>query len=102
MVVENTGYLKLEDVLKLKDFSIFETSKKKKTLVLVDGYCHYDKISLYKVKEDRLPYKTVAGKKICSGIMVFNSRKDSLDSIDTSKWNNGNQIMSYRQFVQNL
>jgi hypothetical protein len=97
MIVYNIGYLKLESVLELKQFSIYETHKK--TQILVKNTSQ-EKISLYFPKEDRLPYKTVEGKKICSGTKIFDSNKDLLSSIDTSGWNNKNQIMSYEEYYR--
>lgn len=95
MIVTNIGYLKLEDVLKLKHFSIYETSKK--THVLIKDTSE-EKVFLYFPKEDRLPYKTVEGKKICGGVKIFDSKIDSVENMDISKWNNKNQIMSYEEF----
>lgn len=95
MVVENLGYLKLDDVLKLEHFSIYETNKK--THILIKN-ASSKQLFLYYPKYDRLPYKVVEGKKICQCTKVFDSKTDSIDTIDTSKWNNGNQIMSYKGY----
>ena len=99
MIVSNNGYLKLNDVLELKnkgtDFSIYETHKKTNVLVTE---CFNDTISMYRPKPDRIPYKDVEGKSITSGKKIFDSRTDSLESINFTKWNNGNQIMSYNLF----
>ena|SRR3972149_4981603 len=98
MIVRNTGYLKLDDVLTLENFSIYRTQKN--TDVLVRN-AFDDKLYLCLPKFDRLPWKTVEGKKICNGLTkIFDSKKNSKDDIDTSTWNNGNQIMSYEEFVQ--
>lgn len=97
MIVKNIGYLNLEAVLKIeKPFSIYETHKK--THILVTEIRNEEKISLYYHKEDKLPWKIVEGKKICSGKKIFDSKIDSLDKIDTTKWNGGKQIMSYEQY----
>jgi hypothetical protein len=99
MIVSNNGYLKLKDVLELKskgtDFSIYETYKKTNVLVTE---CFDTNISMYRPKADRIPYKDVEGKSITSGKKIFDSRTDSLESINFTKWNNGNQIMSYNLF----
>ena len=53
MIVSNNGYLKLNDVLELKnkgtDFSIYETHKKTNVLVTE---CFNDTISMYRPKPD--------------------------------------------------
>jgi hypothetical protein len=100
MIVENVGYLKLEDVLKLEQFSIYETKKKTHILFKENKFYHgSQQEDFYYPKKDRLPWKVIEGKKICNNaVKVFDSKKDSLDKIDTSKWNNGNQIMSYQAF----
>ena len=98
MIVENIGYLRLESVLELEQFSIYETHKD--THVLVQNTSE-EKIHLYFPKRDRLPWKIVEGRKICVGEKVFDSKKDSIFNIDTSKWNGENQIMSYKEFEIN-
>jgi hypothetical protein len=95
MVVENIGYLKLESVLELDHFSIYETHKN--THILVKNTSE-DELHLYFPKKDRLPYKTIEGKKICRGKKVFDSKTDPLTTINTTKWNGGNQIMSYIEY----
>lgn len=95
MIIKNIGYLKLDSVLGLEHFSIYETHKK--TQVLVKNTSD-EELFLYFPKEDRLPYKTIEGKKICSCKKVFDSKIDSLTNINTAKWNNGNQIMSYEEY----
>jgi hypothetical protein len=95
MIVKNLGYLKMENVLELDHFSIYETQKN--TQILVENTSQ-EKILLYYPKQDRLPWKQVNGKKICSGIKVFDSKVDNIDTIDITKWNNGNQIMSYKEY----
>lgn len=95
MIVENIGYLKLDSVLKLEHFSIYETHKK--TQILVKN-TSAEKITLYFPNKGRLEFKTVEGKKIISGVKVFDSKIDSLTNIVTTKWNNGNQIMSYEEY----
>lgn len=95
MIVENIGYLKIEDVLKLNHFSIYKTHKG--THILISGTSMVGG-AIYYPKKDRLPYKTTEGKKICLTVKVFDSTTDSLFDIDTTKWNNGNQIMSYKEY----
>ena len=93
MIVNNTGYIKLDKVLEMfnnnESFSIYHT--KKKTLILVKKATEQH-IDLYKVKEDRLPWKITEGKKITSGTRIFNSNTDNIKTI-----NIGNQIMSYEE-----
>lgn len=95
MIVKNIGYLKMESILKLEWFSIYETQKN--THILVKNTSQ-ESINLYSPKLDKLPYKSVEGKKICRGVKIFDSKTGSIDKIDTSKWNNVNQIMTYEEF----
>jgi len=88
MIVINMGYLKIESVLELEHFSIYETNKK--THILVKDTSE-DQLFLYFPKEDRLPYKILEGKKICRCKKVFDSKLHSLNNINVSRWNNGNQ-----------
>lgn len=96
MIVKNIGYLKLESVTVLDHFSIYETHKK--THILIKNISD-ENVHLYFPKEDRLPWKLLEGKKICSGKKIFDSKTDLLNNIDMSKWNNGNQIMSYEEYT---
>lgn len=96
MIVENTGYMNLEQVLKLKHFSIYETNKNTHILVVNTSR---DKIQLDFPKQDRLPWKITEGRKICRGVKVFDSLVNNVSDIDLNKWNNKNQIMSYEEFV---
>lgn len=95
MIVNQIGYLKLEDVLKLEHFSIYET--KKKTHILVKDIS-YQTMSFYYPKLDRLPWKDVEGKKICTGYKVFDSKINSIEELKIDKWNGGKQIMAYEEF----
>lgn len=95
MIVEQVGYKKYEEVINIPHFSIYETSKD--TYVLVEGTSE-NIISLYYPKSDRLPYKTIEGKKICQCEKIFDSKLNDISEIDISKWNNGNQIMVYNLF----
>lgn len=94
MIVRRVGYLKIEDVLKLSNFSIYKTNKNTNILVLNTTA---STIRLYYPKEDRLPWKTVEGKKICHGKKIFDN--NDIGNIDLSGWNNTNQIMSYEEFI---
>jgi hypothetical protein len=96
MIVTNTGYKKLEDVQGLGKFSIYCTHKN--THILVMG-ASCDNITLYQPKHDRLPWKLTEGSKICSGKKVFDSTSGKVSDIDTTKWNNCNQIMTYKEFT---
>ena len=95
MIVKQLGYLKIEDVLKLGHFSIYET--KKDTHILVKD-TSAKLISLFYPKRDRLPWKGVEGKKVTVGTKIFDSKTDDRSLINQSKWNNGNQIMAYKEF----
>jgi len=99
VVVENIGYLKKEQVADMISnkirFGIYKTHKD--TVVLVIG-ADYDTINLYYPKKDRLPWKTVNGKKIAKGNLIFNPAKDDFKSHDFSKWNNNTQIITYKEF----
>lgn len=97
MIVEQVGYLKLNDVLKLKEqgklFSIYKTNKDTMILVLNTKRTN---LHLSYPKEDRLPYKTVEGKKIARCELVYCSNEDT--NITTCGWNNNEQIMAYEEF----
>jgi hypothetical protein len=97
MIVEQVGYLKLNDVLTLKEqgklFSIYKTNKGTMVLVL---NTKQDNLHLSYPKEDRLPYKTIEGKKIARCEMVYCSSEDT--EITTCGWNNNEQIMAYEEF----
>jgi hypothetical protein len=95
MIVKQLGYLKIEHLLQLGQFSIYET--KKGTHILVVNTSE-NRISLSYPKKDRLPWKDVEGKKITIGTKIFDSKTDALNMINTSNWNNGNQIMAYKEF----
>ena len=103
IIVQNLGYLNLKPVQEMLQnkvrFGIYYTTKKTMILVKFSEWqkeiC--DKIWLYYPKRDKLPYKLVEGKKITFGSIVFNSEIDK--SIDTTGWNNGNQIMTYEEFT---
>ena len=96
MVVNQICYLKLEDVLKLEHFSIYET--KKGTQILIKN-TNVNGVSLYYPDRSRLPWKDVEGKKICSGYKVFDSKINSIEELKVDKWNGGKQIMAYEEFT---
>ena len=97
MLVKQVGYLKLNDVITLKEqgklFSIYKTNKDTMILVLNTKQTN---IHLSYPKQDRLPWKTVEGKKIARGEMVYCSNEDT--DITTYGWNNNEQIMAYEEF----
>jgi TRAP-type uncharacterized transport system substrate-binding protein len=95
MIVTRIGYLNFEDVLKLGQFSIYETKKKTHILVMNTSQ---NIISLYYPKKDRLPWKDVEGKKVTAGEKIFDSKVNDRNLISLKKWNNGNQIMAYKEF----
>jgi len=105
IIVQNLGYLSLKSVQEMLQnkvrFGIYYTAKKTMILVKFSEWqkeiC--DKIWLYYPKIDKLPYKLVEGRKITFGSIVFNSETDK--SIDTTGWNNGNQIMTYEEYFIN-
>ena len=104
MIVNNTGYIKLEQVLEMaknkEPFYLYET--KKKTVVLLRNTFSIgtatETLTFYTPREDRLPWKPIEWKKITSGIKIFSSLTDDINTIDTTKWNNGNQVMSYEEY----
>ena len=103
MIVQRIGYLNKEqvsDLLRLGTlFAIYRTNKK--TNVLVKG-TKDQTIYLQYPKKDRLPWKTVEGKKIVTGVKIFDSDFTVLDKeMDMSGWNNGNQIMAYEEYHDN-
>jgi hypothetical protein len=98
MIVQNNGYLKQNQVLELLNsgasFAIYKTHKN--TNILVKGV-NCDNIDLYYAKKDRLPWKTVEGKKVISGTKIFDSNS-RIEDLDTSGWNNKNQIICYEEY----
>lgn len=103
MIVENIGYLKKDQVAKMAQdnilFGIYKTHKN--TFVLYIGH-DYKTIGLSYPKKDRLPWKLVEGKKIVHGELVFSSAKDNFENHDCSKWNNGTQIIAYKDYTQHI
>lgn len=99
MIVTNIGYLNVEQVKELISskavFSIYKTNKNTEVLVKETTYKTEE---LYTHREDRLPYKLVENRRIVKCTQVFNSKTDDVTMLDVSKWNNGNQIMSYEPF----
>ena len=95
MIVVRIGYLKLDDVLKLEHYSIYETHKK--TNILIQNTSCDVRYICYP-KKDRLPWKILDGKKICNCVKIFDSKINNISEINTTKWNGGNQIMLYRAF----
>lgn len=96
MIVEQIGYLKLDDVKKLEHFSIYKTHKN--TNILIKDTSQ-SVVCIFRPKQDRLPWKIIEGKSICTCEKIFDSQIDSIDSINTKDWNNGNQIMAYCEFT---
>ncbi len=96
MIVENLGYYNKEQVLKMladkEVFGIYKTNKN--TEILVKEKVSVE-VNLYYPKVDRMPYKSVEGRKIARGKIVFNSKHNTV--IDFSNWNNQNQIMAYKE-----
>ncbi len=99
MIVNNTGYIKIDQILEMakskEHFSIYTTNKK--TVVLVKNTA-VEKLDLFYPKKDRLPYKSVEGRKIVKCNRIFNSAIDNIESLEITKFNNANQIMSYEEF----
>ena len=97
MIVEQVGYLKLNNVISLKEqgelFSIYKTNKDTMVLVLNTKQTN---LHLSYPKQDRLPWKTVEGKKIARCETVYCSNEDT--DITTCGWNNNEQIMAYKEF----
>ena len=97
MVVEQVGYLKLNQVQDLKNnselFSIYNTSKNTTILILNTDR---DNLHLTYPKQDRLPWKTVEGKKIVRCKRIYCSNETT--EIPTIGWNNDEQIMTYKEF----
>lgn len=97
MIVTQIGYLNVNKVVELIDdgklFSIYRTQRGIDILVM---NTRQDELHLYYPDRSRLPYKDVEGRKIAKGERVFTSDEDK--SLDTTHWNNGNQIMAYRGF----
>ena len=98
MIVEQTGYLKLENIIDLLQngvkFCIYKTHKNTNILV-TQPFGYGNSVSLFYPKKDRLPYKLVQGRRIIDGTKIFDSESKT-DIFDNINWNNGNQIMSYK------
>lgn len=78
------------------DFKIYNTSKGTQILIL-DNYEYRG--TVFYPKYDKLPWKIEEGKKINTCIeVVFSSGKNSIEELNTEKWNNGNQIMCYENY----
>lgn len=100
MIVQQIGYLKLNqvnDFLKERiPFSIYRTTKN--TLILIKTPDEKgDIVHIFYPDKSRLEWKFVEGKRITRCTKVFDSTKQS--EFETSGWNNGNQIMSYKPFM---
>ena len=99
LIVENKGYLKKEQVIDMIghiDFSIYATNRN--TNVLIYNY-FYSQTTLYRPKEDRLPWKLVEGKNIAFCYkMLFNSKIDDISKLNDIMWNGGRQIMTYEEY----
>jgi hypothetical protein len=98
MIVQNIGYLKIEDVNKMINdkinFSIYKTSKNTAVLVINSNQ---NTIDLFRAKQNRLPWKIVKGNKITySAKKLFNSIENKKTELNTEFWNN-NQIISYKE-----
>lgn len=99
MIVENTGYLKIAEVIQLasdgKKFGIYRTPKD--TLILFNSTVLSNRIDLCRPKLDRLPWKMVEGRKIMNSCtLVFDSTKDDISTFDFTNANMGSQLMSYK------
>lgn len=96
MIVENTGYIKLDKVLGMalnkEPFSLYKTHKD--TIVLVTN-TDRDRLHLCFPKADRLPWKTIKGKKVARATRVFYSLTDDISTLILP-----NQIMSYKEFSE--
>ena len=94
MIVENLGYLKTEQILDMIKnnyvFSIYKT--RKNTKIIVRGIV-YNEIHLFYPKKDRVPYKSVEGRKIIDGVKIFDSKTDVFNESDYP-----NQMISYQEF----
>lgn len=93
MIVNNTGYVLIENLSKIDKFAIYETTKN--TFILIKGDFLPEKVELYRVKEDRLPWKIVEGRKIAKGEKVYDSSTKLLLS---EKWKNLKQLMTYERY----
>ena len=102
LIVINTGYLSIEQVLKLESYSIYKTHKGTHILMNWDKHIiksdQYTQVSFYSPKRDRLPWKVTEGEKICNDVVKIFDSEQGAENIDFKGWNNGNQIMSYTHF----
>lgn len=100
MILENIGYKNKEQVIELInnniDFNIYDTSRGTQILIFGKYKCSG---TIYYPKKDRLPWKITEGKKINRCLKIsFSSFENSIEELDTKKWNNGNQIICYQEY----
>lgn len=103
MIVENIGYKNRDAVIELFNdnikFTIYNT--RKGTQILLLNTYHIVNCIFYP-KKDRLPWKLIEDKCINQCIeIVFDSEKDSVNELNIEKWNNGNQILCYKEYELN-
>lgn len=101
MIVENTGYLSIEQVAEMmknsEEFGIYRTNKGTEVLVQ-RTQIELNSLQLFFPKKDRLPWKTIEGKKIATCTKIFDSRTDDFKTLNFSGWNGQKQIISYQEY----
>lgn len=103
MIVSNLGYKKIDFLKDLvengRSFSIHNTHKGTQIAFLTDNFSKLRENAIYQPKKDRLPWKVTEGKRIVTiEEKIFDSTENSLEELNTEKWNNGNQILCYEEF----
>ena len=101
MIVYNTGYLNKEGLIKLMDsripFGIYETNRNTQVLVINPHHrTPFAPFTLYTHDESRKHYKIVEDKRILDCIKLIFTNLCNIEDLDTTKWNNGNQIITYK------
>lgn len=105
MIVHNTGYANKEQVLKLISdkikFGIYETNRGTQVLVVRPEHLEFYPFTLYTHDESRKEWKLTEDRRILDCQKLVFDHNSEPESLDTSKWNNSNQIITY-QFVYYL
>ena len=101
MIVHNTGYVNKEQVLKLISnkikFGIYETNRGTQVLVVRPEHLEnkFYPFTLYTHDESRKEWKLTEDRRILDCQKLIFDHNSDPESLDTSKWNNSNQIITY-------
>lgn len=104
-VIQNLGYTSKDDFEMLKllkaPFTILR-GKKQDVLYLHEKFVLGDEYLLCRVLDHEKAYYTedMPRKKVFIGRVIANTHSHTIDQIDYSRWNNGNQILTYQNYYQ--